>query len=184
MGPVTVETVISAPREAVFDFVGDLANHIAFTDHFMTEFRLARAKSDGPGAAARFRLNNPGPKQWAEVQFSVFERPRRIVEEGHSGRFGRNKFWTVWEFIPEGRATRVELTFSSEPATRWDAFKEALGARRWVKGQNKVALGRLRRVFEEQRDEPLARATVAGLEPMKLPRFGDHPKRVQLRAKG
>ena len=165
MGPVTVETVISAPREAVFDYIGDLANHVAFIDHYVSDFRLARAKSDGPGAAARFRIENPGPKQWAEVQFAVFERPRRIVEEGHSGRFGRNKFWT-------------------EMATRWDSFKEALGARRWVKKQNKVALARLRKVFEEERDEPLARATVAGLEPMTLPRFGSHPSRERLRAKG
>ena len=184
MGPVTVDTVISAPREAVFDFVGDLANHLAFVDHFTSDFRLARAKSDGLGAAARFRLENPGPKQWAEVQFSVFERPRAIVEEGRSGRFLRNKFWTVWELSPEGKATRVELTFRSEPATRWDAFKEALGGRRWIKAQNKMALARLRKVFEERRDVPLARATVAGLEPMTLPRFGDHPSRDRLEAKG
>jgi hypothetical protein len=184
VGPVKVETVISAPREAVFDFVGDLANHVAFTDHFMSDFRLARAKSDGAGAAARFRLENPGPKQWAEVQFAVFERPRRIVEEGHSGRFGRNRFWTMWEFIPEGRATRVELTFSSEPATRWDAFKEALGARRWVRAQNRIALARLRKAFEEPPEEPLARTTVAGLEPLTLPRFGDHPSRERLRGRG
>jgi len=184
LGPVTVDTVISAPREAVFDFVGDLANHVAFTDHMMSDFRLARAKSDGHGAAARFRLENPGPKQWAEVQFGTFERPRRIVEEGHSGRFGRNKFWTMWEFIPEGKSTRVELTFWSEPATRWDRFKEALGARGWIRAQNRTALGRLRKVFEEERDAPLARTTVAGLEPQKLPRFGDHPSRERLRAKG
>lgn len=184
MGPVTVETLISAPREEVFDFVGDIANHVAFIDHFASDFRLARARSGGLGAAARFRLENPGPKQWAEVQFAVFDRPRRIVEEGHSGRFLRNKFWTSWEFIPDGKATRVELTFSSEPATRWDSFKEALGARGWVKRQNKLALARLRKIFEEERDRPLARATVAGLEPMKLPRFGDHPSRERLRAKG
>ncbi len=184
MGPVTVETVISAPREAVFDFVGDLANHVAVTDHFISDFRLARAKSDGAGAAARFRLENPGPKQWAEVQFAEFERPRRIVQEGHSGRFLRNRFWTVWDFIPDGKATRVELTFWSQPATRWDAFKEALGGRRWIRAQNKLALGRLRRVFEEERDRPLARATVAGLEPLKLPRFGGHPSRERLRTRG
>jgi uncharacterized protein YndB with AHSA1/START domain len=185
VGPVTVETVISAPREAVFDYVGDLANHVAFTDHFMSDYRLARARSDGAGAAARFRVENPGPKQWAEVAISVFERPRRIVEEGHSGRFGRNKFWTMWDFAQEGpSATRVELTYWSEPATRWDAFKEGLGARRWVKGQHKITLGRLRQVFENERDEPLARVTVAGLEPWKLPRFGDHPSRERLRAKG
>ena len=184
MGPVTVETVISAPREAVFDYLGDLANHVAFTDHYMSDYRLARAKSDGMGAAARFRLENPGPKQWAEVQFVVVERPRRIVEEGHSGRWLRNKFWTVWDLHPEGKATRVELTFWTEPATGWDSFKEALGARGWVKRQNRIALGRLRKVFEEERDEPLARATVAGLEPMTLPRFGSHPSRERLRAKG
>ena len=184
MGPVTVDTVISAPREAVFDFLGDLANHVAFTDHFMSEFRLARAKSDGLGAAARFRLENPGPKQWAEVQTVVFERPRRIVEEGRSGRFARNKFWAVWDLSREGNATRVELTFESEPGTRWDSFKESLGGRGWVKRQHKVALGRLRKVFEEPSDKPLARATVAGLEPMTLPRFGAHPSRERLRAKG
>ena len=184
MGPVSVDTIISAPREAVFDFVGDLANHVAFTDHMMSDYRLARPKSDGLGAAARFRLDNPGPKQWAEVQFSVFERPRRIVEEGKSGRFLRNKFWTVWDFIPEGKGTRVELTFSSEPATRWDSFKESLGGRGWVKRQNKLALARLRKVFEESRDRPLLRATIAGLEPMKLPRFGDSPSRERLGAKG
>jgi hypothetical protein len=184
VGPVTVETVISAPREAVFDFIGDLANHVAFTDHFSSDFRLARTKSYGLGAAARFRLENPGPVQWAEVQLSVFERPRRIVEEGRSGRFARNKFWTVWDLSPEGKATRVELTFWTEPATRWDSFKEALGARGWVKRQNRTALARLRKVFEEPPDKPLARATVAGLEPMTLPRFGDHPSRERLRAKG
>ncbi len=184
MGPIAADTVISAPREEVFDFVGDIANHLAFTDHYLSDFRLARARSDGPGAAARFRIESPGPQQWAEVQFTVFDRPRRIVEEGRSGRFGRNKFWTVWELSPEGNATRVELTFRSEPATRWDSFKEALGARGWIKGQNKIALARLRRVFEEQRDEPLARATVAGMEPMTLPRFGAHPSRERLRTKG
>lgn len=184
MGPVTVETVISAPREAVFDFLGDLANHVAFTDHFLSDFRLARVNSVGLGAAARFRLENPGPKQWAEVQIAVFERPRRIVEEGRSGRFARNKFWTVWDLSPEGEATRVEMTFALETATRWDAFKESLGGRGWVKRQHKVALARLRKVFEEPRDKPLARVTVAGLEPMTLPRFGGHPSRERPRAKG
>jgi hypothetical protein len=116
MGPVTVETLISAPRDDVFDFVADIANHVAFTDHMMSDFRLARAKSDGLGAAARFRLENPGPKQWAEVQFAVFDRPRRIVEEGKSGRFLRNKFWTSWDFIADGKATRVER---SRAAARW-----------------------------------------------------------------
>ena len=43
----------------------------------------------------------------------------------------------------------MELTFWTEPATRWDSFKEALGARRGCKRQNRTALARLRKVFEE-----------------------------------
>lgn len=184
MGPITVRTLILAPREAVFDYVGDLANHVAFIDHCVSDFRLARARSEGLGAAARYRLENPGPKQWAEVQLVEREPPRRLVEEGKAGRFLRNRFWTVWDFAEEGRSTRVELTFWTEPATRWDRVHEMLGARRWVKRQNKVALERLRRVFEEERDQPLARATVAGLETATLPRFGGHPSRERLAAKG
>jgi uncharacterized protein YndB with AHSA1/START domain len=184
MGPVTVDTVISAPREAVFDYLGDIANHVAFTDHFVSDFRLARAKSDGPGAAARFQVQNRGPRQWAEVQFTVFDRPRRIVEEGRSGRFLRNRFWMVWELIPEGKSTRVELTSWSEPATRWDSFQEALGRRGWLKRQHRRALGRLRRIFEEPGAEPPPRVEVAGLEPLKAARFGDRPSRERLAARG
>lgn len=173
MRPVTVHTVISAPREEVFDYVGDLANHVAFIDHYVSDYRLARANSYGEGAAARFRVENPGPKQWAEVVFKEFDRPRRIVEAGRAGRLGRNRFWNVWELIPEGgSATRVEMTTWTEPATRFDAFKEALGARRWFRAQAKTALERLRRVFEETPERPLARATVAGYEPHTAPRFG------------
>jgi len=42
MGEVTVSTVISAPREDVFDFVCDLAARPAYTDHYMRDYRLAR----------------------------------------------------------------------------------------------------------------------------------------------
>lgn len=184
MGPVTVHTLISAPREQVFDYVADLANHVAFVDHFTSDFRLARARSDGVGAAARFRVENPGPKQWAEVQVVELDAPRRLVEQGKAGRFLRNSFWTVWDFMPEGRSTRVELTFWTEPATRWDRVKEGLGGRGWVRRQHRIALERLRRIFEEQRDGPLARATIAGLETATLPRFGAHPSRERLAAKG
>jgi hypothetical protein len=43
---------------------------------------------------------------------------------------------------------------------------------RWMRRQTKIALERLRRIFEEPRDAPLARATIAGYEPLKAVRFG------------
>jgi hypothetical protein len=47
---------------------------------------------------------------------------------------------------------------------------------RWMNRQTKTALERLRLIFEEGVDEPLARVTVAGFEQLKGPRFGEHPR--------
>jgi uncharacterized protein YndB with AHSA1/START domain len=172
MRPVTVSTVISASREEVFDFVSDLAARPAYTDHFMRDYRLARANPVGQGAAARFLLKAPLAKEYAELHIREADRPRRIVEDVRYGRRGRNRSVAVYEFIPEpGSATRVELTTFSEPATPIDRVKE-IGAARWMRRKTKKALDRLRRIFEQPPKEPLPRATIAGYEPSKAPRFG------------
>ena len=173
MRPTTVHTTISAPREEVFDYVADLANHVAFTDHFIHEFRLARANSCGLGAAARFRVHAPGAKEWVEIQFAECDSPRRIVEQGRAGRLGRNQSLGIYDFSePSPGLTRLEFTFWTEPATRIDALRESLGARSWLKRQNQRALNRLRKVFEDPPEGELARATVAAYEPAKAARFG------------
>lgn len=173
MRPVTLETHISAPREQVFDYVADLANRVAFCDHYQRDFRLSRARSKGPGAAARFRIEPPFGGQWVEAAVVEHDPPRRIVEEGGMGRLGRGKLFTIFEFTPQpGGVTRVELITWTQPVSRIAGLREALGTRRWLKGQARITLERLRRVFEEQRDAPLARVTVAGYEPLKAARFG------------
>jgi uncharacterized protein YndB with AHSA1/START domain len=171
---VTVSTVISAPREEVFDFVSDLAGRPAYTDHFMRDYRLARVNPVGTGAAARFQLRAPLAKEYAELEIKEADRPRRIVEEIHVGRRGRNRSVAVYDFTPEsGGSTRVELTTYSEPATPVDRLKE-IGAAGWVRRQTKKELERLRMIFEEPPKGELKRATIAGYEPSKAPRFGAH----------
>jgi uncharacterized protein YndB with AHSA1/START domain len=171
---VTVSTVISAPREQVFDFVCDLAGRPAYTDHFMRDYRLARVDPVGPGAAARFQLRAPLAKEYAELTIMEADRPWRIVEEIRVGRRGRNRSVAVYEFVVEGGGvTRVELTTYSEPATVIDRVKE-LGAASWIRRQTKKALERLRLIFEEPPRGELKRATIAGYEPAKAPRFGAH----------
>ena len=59
MRQVTVETVITAPREPIFDFVGDLSLRPSFADHYLKDYRLANANPVGLGAAARFLLDSP-----------------------------------------------------------------------------------------------------------------------------
>ncbi|MGH2714652.1 MAG: SRPBCC family protein [Thermoleophilaceae bacterium] len=172
MREVTVSTVISAPREQVFDFVCDLAGRPAYTDHYMRDYRLARVNPVGVGAAARFQLRGPVAKEYAELTVTEVDRPRRIVEEIRLGRRGRNRSVALYEFSPEGGGTtRVELTTYGEPATVVDRFRQ-LGAASWMRRQTGKALERLRMIFEEPSRGELKRATIAGYEPAKAARFG------------
>ena len=172
MREVTVSTVISAPREQIFDFVCDLAARPAFTDHFMRDYRLARVNPVGVGAASRFQLRAPFGKEFAELQVTEVDRPRRIVEEIRVGRRGRNRSLAVYDFTIEGRdITRVELTTFSVPATLVDRIRQ-VGAAGWMRRQTGKALERLRMIFEDPPSGDLKRATIAGYDPEKAPRFG------------
>jgi uncharacterized protein YndB with AHSA1/START domain len=180
MIPVTVHAYISAPREDLFDFVADLAARPAWCDHFMQDFRLAHPDSRGEGAGARFQLDEPGWRHYEEVTIVTAERPRLVVERMHGGRNLKTKGEIVWELTREaGGQTRVEVTWAREPGTPREAFKEKFGSRRWMRRQLKTALERLRVVFEEQHDTPLARASIAGYETLRAPRFGASPKIVR-----
>src|ERR671937_378817 len=161
MREVTVDVHISAPREDVYDFIADLGGRPAWTDHYMKDYRLSRPNPYGLGAAARFVLKAPFAKEYVELAIVEYDRPRRIVVEAHVGRRGRNRSVAVYEFEQESAGlTHVELTTYSEPATGW------------IKRNTKLALERLRLVFEEPPDRPLARVSVAGYEPLKAARFG------------
>lgn len=172
MRQVTVDVHISAPREEVFDFVADLAGRPAWTDHYLKDYRLARPNPYGLGAAARFILKAPMASEYVELAIVECDRPRRIVEEARVGRRGRNRSVAVYEFEREaGGLTHVELTTYSEPATPIDRFRQ-IGAAGWIRRRTKMALERLRLVFEEPPERPLARVSVAGYEPLKAARFG------------
>src|SRR3954468_9987698 len=174
MRQVTVTVHISAPREHVFDFVADLGGRPAWTDHYMKDYRLARANPSGLGAAARFILKAPLAKEYVEIAIVECDRPRRIVEEARVGRRGRNRSVAVYEFAEEAAGlTEVELTTYSEPATVFDRLRQ-VGAAGWIKRNTKTALERLRLVFEDPPERPLARVTVGGYEPLKAARFGAH----------
>ena len=174
MREVTVSTVISAPREEVFDFVCDLAARPAYTDHFMDDYRLARVKPVGVGAAARFRLNAPMSNEYAELTITEADRPRRIVEEIRVGRRGRSRSVAVYDFTRESAGvTRVELTTFSEPATRRRPFPR--DRRRRVDSAQDAQIARPpRTIFEEPQKEPPKRVTIAGFEAEKAARFGVH----------
>jgi uncharacterized protein YndB with AHSA1/START domain len=149
--PVTVSTVISAPREVVFDYLQDIANHAEFTDHYLVDWHLTRIDSVGRGAGARFRVKAPGNRySWADVTFVEVERPHRILEVGRTGKSNRIRTVGVYELDPAaGDATKVTFTLQTAPATLADRLMEGLGARGWTRRKNVKAMHRLRAILEE-----------------------------------
>src|SRR3954468_10897218 len=90
--PLTVSVTIARPREEVFEYLADIANHPEFTDHYLKEWHLTRVDSYGRGAGARFRTDAPRQRfAWGDMSFVTVEPPRRIVAVGRGGKFNRIK---------------------------------------------------------------------------------------------
>jgi uncharacterized protein YndB with AHSA1/START domain len=159
MGPISVKKPIDAPREAVFEFLSDLANRPAFTDHFMREFRLQRLESSGVGAAARFRIAGPG--LWMETVIEELSPPHRILERGRGGRFDRIPILTSWELTESGaHGCDVTVSFQTEPSHPLARLRDKLGAELYYRRQWSSALSRLKELMESGR--PSTRVMVAG----------------------
>ncbi len=156
-----MSTTISKPREQVFEYLADIANHPEFSDHYMVDWHLTREQSYGTGAGARFKIKVPLSRfSWADVTFAEMQPPYRIVERGRGGKFNRVRRLATYTLSPAaGDTTRVEYTLETEPAMLSDRLLEAMG-RGWNRRQAARALRRLRTILEEDRDRG-KRASVA-----------------------
>jgi uncharacterized protein YndB with AHSA1/START domain len=162
--PVTLEVTIDRPREEVFDYLADVANHAEFCDHYLKDWRLTRIDSSGAGAGARYRVAKRANRfGWADMTLIRVERPWRIVAAGRGGKYNRIKTFQTWELDPSsGGGTRLEWTFETEPALPTDRIMEAFGYRPWMRRRARRALKRLQSILEDNRGRG-ARATVGGL---------------------
>jgi hypothetical protein len=163
--PVTVSTTIGRPREEVFDYLADIANHLEFSDHYVKDFHLLRVDSYGRGAGARYRLDAPLRDLWEDRTFVEVERPHRIVAFGRGGKFNRIKTTTIYTLDEApGDATRVEVMTESEPPLPTDRLMETItGYRGWMRRKTRKALARIQSILEENEDRG-PRATVAGVQ--------------------
>lgn len=158
-----MSVAIACPREQVFEYLADIANHAEFTDHYLVDWHLTRENSYGLGAGARFRLKGPGNRfHWGDVTVVEFERPARIAEDGRGGKFNRIRSHGEYRLSPrDDDGTDVEFTLATEPANLADRIMESLGARMFIKRQNAKALRRLRAILEKD-ERRGRRATLAG----------------------
>jgi uncharacterized protein YndB with AHSA1/START domain len=164
MEPVTLKTTIARPREEVFEYLADVANHSEFTDHCLTDWHLTREDSYGAGAGARFRVKSRLDRfSYGDMTLAEVRPPERIVATGRSGRFNRIRTRTQWRLEEAGTGnTVVTFVTESEPATFSDRLMEKLlRVPATTKRCHRRALERLRSILEagEQRG---ARTTVSG----------------------
>jgi uncharacterized protein YndB with AHSA1/START domain len=163
--PVSVTVKIGRPREEVFAYLVDIANHSEFSDHYLKDWRLTRIDTVGQGAGARFRMDIPLQRfAWADMTFVVVEPPHRIVAVGRGGKFNRIKTTAIWTLdVAPGGGTEVEYMVETEPPLPTDRLMEAISRQQgWFKRKVGKALRRLQSILEENEDRG-ARPAVGGL---------------------
>jgi len=164
MEPLTLSTTIAHPREAVFEYLADVANHAEFTDHCMVDWRLTREDSYGHGAGARFRTKSRFDRfSYGDITLTDVTPPQRIVATGRGGRFNRIHTRSVWTLEDDGAGgTKVTFETESTPVLKSDELMEKfLRVRAATTKCHQRALERLRSILEsgEGRGE---HTTVAG----------------------
>ncbi len=162
MDPFTVSATIARPREEIFEYLADIANHAEFSDHYLVDWHLTREDSYGRGAGARFRVKAPLTRfSWADVTLAEVQSPFRILERGRGGKFNRIRMISTYTLSPgPGNSTKVEYTLETEPRMLSDRLHDTFGGRAWSRRQAARAMRRLRSILEENRDRG-RRATVA-----------------------
>lgn len=163
MNPFHLTTTVSRPREEVFNYLADIANHAEFSGHYLTDWHLTRIDSVGQGAGARFHINAPLNRfSWGDVTFVDVQPPFRIVAIGRTGKFNRIKTYARWTLSEApGGSTRIEYEAETEPILPTDRIIDGLGAPR-ARRAAKRALRRLKLILEGD-VKPSGRVTVAGL---------------------
>jgi uncharacterized protein YndB with AHSA1/START domain len=165
--PVVSSVLIDKPREEVFEYLADVANHLEFKDHYVQAFHLTREDTYGLGAGARYRVPTRFNRfDWVETTITDLEPPRRIVERGRAGKFNRIRLVSMWTLEPAGASgTRVTVTYETVPKFPSDRIIEAFARGRVKRGQRR-ALKRLRAILEEGRERG-RRGTIAAGGPRK-----------------
>jgi hypothetical protein len=152
MKSVEVSTTIRRPIAEVYAHLDVLANHEAFTDHFLVDWQL-RGPASGVGASVTMTVRAPGRTEEVELTVIDAEPPVQTVEET-VGAGGRRRTRGTYR-LEELDADRTEVRFAIDPleVPRSERPLWPL-SRAWLRRQNARALERLR----EQLEAPDVRA--------------------------
>jgi uncharacterized protein YndB with AHSA1/START domain len=146
--PVTVSVDVPSSREDVYEFLDVLANHEAFTDHLMVDWRYSGPRA-GVGAKANARVKAPGSNEHVDVEVIEADPPMRIVEESLSagGRRRTRGTYTLTDLEEGGTRIAFELAWIEAP--RNERMTAPL-MRAFMRRANGRAMRRLRKLLRER----------------------------------
>jgi hypothetical protein len=139
--PVTVSVDVPQSREEVYAYLDVMANHEAFTDHLLTEWRLS-GPATGVGARADVVTKAGGMKDAAEIEVIEVD-PGRMIRERNKGNKGRRVATGTYVLSDLlGGGTHVEFTFAFEQVPAMEKPLVPL-MRRMIRKGNERAMERL-----------------------------------------
>jgi uncharacterized membrane protein len=141
MKPIKVSTTIDRPREEVYAYLDVLANHEAFTDHFLTDWTVSGPAS-GVGAKVRVKAKAPGKETWIDIEVMEAKAPERTVENATSAGGRRRTCGTYTLTELPGHRTLVEFEFDYLTAPAFERAALPL-MRSWLRKSNEKAMERL-----------------------------------------
>ncbi|MDA0179261.1 SRPBCC family protein [Solirubrobacter phytolaccae] len=111
--PVTVSVDVPQSRADVYAYLDVMANHEAFTDHILTEWRVS-GPATGVGAKADVVTKSGGMSDPATIEVIEVEDGRMIRERNWGAKGKRVATGTyVLSDLPDG-GTHIEFTFAFE----------------------------------------------------------------------
>jgi hypothetical protein len=109
--PVRVSVDVPQPRDDVYDYLDVMANHEAFTDHMLTNWRMS-GPATGIGSKAAVTTKAGGMTDVAVIE--VFEvEPGRMIRERSIGAKGKRIAHGTYTLsdLPDG-GTHIEFEFA------------------------------------------------------------------------
>jgi len=144
---VTVSVVVGRPVVEVYDHLIVLANHEAFLDHYLVDWKFTGPRR-GVGAKGEARAGTPMSQDWTEFEIVEAEEPRLIVEDAVGAGGKRHTRGTYrLEELPDGK---IEVSFELEwlKASRAERILPPL-TREFIRRPSAKALRRLARQLEQ-----------------------------------
>lgn len=143
MKPVTVSIEVPQSPEEVFDYLAVLANHEAFLDHFLVDWKFSGPQR-GVGAKAEARASAPMSQDWTDFEIVEAEEPSLIVEEGVGLKGKRHTRGTYRLRGLPGGGTKISFELEWLAAARAESLIPAM-TQAFIRRPNAKAMRRLAR---------------------------------------